>query len=94
MFQKYQNTKNKPKTIQAVQFTEENKDRIFNSLSGQFAPDFENGKPIIKVTTIHGDIAIVRIGDWIVKEDRIGFYYPVIDKIFKTNYIKHKEETI
>jgi len=89
MFQKYQN---KPKTIQAVQFTEEKKEGIFNSLSGQFAPDFENGKPIIKVTTIHGEIAIVRIGDWIVKEDTIGFYYPVKDKIFKAKYTKiHRE---
>lgn len=83
MFQKYERL---PKTVEAVQFTEANKDRIFNSLTGQYAADFENGKPILKVITIHGEIAVVRLGDWIVKEPRLGCYYPIKDAIFRDGY--------
>lgn len=75
-----------PKEIMAVQFLEENKDRVFNSLTGQYAAGFEDGKPIIKVKTIHGETAIVRLGDWIVKEKELGFYYPVKDEVFRVSY--------
>jgi hypothetical protein len=69
-----------------VQFTYENKDRVFNALTGQYAHGFEDDKPIIKVTTIHGEIAIVRLGDWIVKEEKLGFYYPIKDDVFNDCY--------
>lgn len=83
MFQKYQSL---PKTVEAVQFTDENKDRVFNALSGQYSHGFEGDKPIIKVTTIHGEIAIIRLGDWIIKESKIGFYYPIKNEIFRDCY--------
>ncbi len=85
MFEVY---KSIPKEIEAVQFTEENKDRVFNSLTGQYASDTEDCNPVIKVTTIHGDIAIVRLGDWIVKEAKLGFYYPVACDVFPLSYKK------
>ena len=84
MFKRY---KSLPKHIEAVQFTEENKDRVFNALTGQYAPDFEDGKPILKVTTVHGEIAIVRIDDWIVKDSEIGTYYPVKNIVFCSQYV-------
>jgi len=84
MFKTYQNT---PKTIEAVQFIDEQKDKVLNSLNGQYAHGFKDGKPIIKVTTIYGDIAIVRLGDWIVKEAELGFYYPVRDDVFRGSYV-------
>jgi hypothetical protein len=104
MFTVYQS---KPRQIEAVQFTYENKDRVFNALTGQYAHGFEDDKPIIKVTTIHGEIAtihgeiatihgeiatihgeiaIVRLGDWIVKEEKLGFYYPIKDDVFNDCY--------
>lgn len=83
MFKKFQRL---PKIIEAVQFTEENKDKVYNSLTGQFAADFEDDKPILKVTTVHGDVAIVRLGDWIVKEPKLGHYYPIKNNIFKNDY--------
>ncbi len=83
MFKKYQS---KPKEIEAVQFTKENKNQVFNSLTGQYAADSEDGKPVIKVTTIHGDVAIARLGDWIVKEAREGFYYPIKDDVISESY--------
>jgi len=75
-----------PREIRAVQFTDENKDRIFNRLTGQFAADHENGSPILKVTTVHGEIAIVRIGDWIVQDVNPGTYYPIKDEVFRDKY--------
>ena len=87
MFKKYTSL---PKIIEAVQFTNENKDMVLNSLTGTAFPDFENDVPVIKVTTIHGDTAIVRFGDWIVKEPKLGFYYPVKDEVFKRGYIQER----
>lgn len=87
MFQKYTTL---PKEIMAVHFTEENKDYVFNSLTGQYAADFEDGKPVIKVKTIHGDTAIVRLGDWIVKEKELGFYSVVKDEVFKASFTLHE----
>lgn len=75
-----------PGKIKAVQFTEENKDRVFNILTGQYAADHEDGKPILKVTTIHGEVAIVRLGDWIVQDAAPGTYHPVKDDIFRAGY--------
>ena len=83
MFTVYQS---KPRQIEAVQFTYENKDRVLNALTGQYAHGFEDDKPIIKVTTIHGEIALVRLGDWIVKEGKLGFYYPIKDDVFNDCY--------
>ena len=84
MFQRYQSL---PKQVEAVQFTEANKDRVFNSLTGQYAAGFEDGKPILKVTMTHGEIAIVRLGDWVVKDATLGTYYPVKDDIFRAGYV-------
>jgi len=84
MFEQYASL---PKKVWAVQFTEENKDQVLNSLTGQFCPDFEEGKPTIQVTTIHGEVATVRIGDWIVKDAANGTYYPVKDEIFRDGYV-------
>lgn len=83
IFRKYQR---KPTCVEAVQFTDETKDKVYNSLTGNVAADFEDGKPILKVKTIHGDIAIVRLGDWIVKEPKIGCYYPCKSDIFEKTY--------
>ena len=83
MFETYESL---PKKAEAVQFTDEAKDRIFNELTGNVAADHEEGKPILKVTTIHGETAIVRIGDWIVKDAKPGTYYPVKDEVFRAGY--------
>ena len=77
-----------PRSVEAVQFTIENKDRVFNSLTGQYAADFEDGRPVLKVTTMHGEVAVVRIGDWVVKDATPGCYYPVKDDVFQTSYVQ------
>lgn len=76
-----------PCKVQAIRFTDENKDQVFNQLTGQYASDFENGKPILKITTLHGEIAIVRLGDWVVKDKKLGTYYPVKHDVFCEKYV-------
>ena len=76
-----------PKTVRAVQFTEKYKDRIYSQISGNCSVDFEDGDPILKVTTVHGETAIVRLSDWIVEDTMPGTYYPIKDEVFKNNYV-------
>lgn len=84
MFNQYRNL---PRHVEAAQFTDENKDRVFNSLTGQYAAGFESHSPILKVTTALGEVATVRLGDWIVKDTKLGTYYPVKDDIFRAGYV-------
>jgi len=76
----------KPAVVEAVQFTRDNMNRVFNQLTGAFAADVEDGRPILKVQTIHGETAVVRLGDWIVSEPELGKYYPVKPDIFEQTY--------
>lgn len=85
MFQKYQSL---PKTVEAVQFTAENKKEVFKSLTVASALDLETDAPIIKVLTIHEDMTVIRLGDWIIKESVPGRYYPIKDDIFPLMYKK------
>ncbi len=88
MFKTYESL---PCVVEAVQFTDKNKNQVRNSLTGQFATDFEDDQPILKIMTIHGDIAIVRLSDWIIKDKTVGTYYPIKDDIMKEKYqIKEK----
>ena len=82
----------KPVVIEAMQFTNESKNQCYNFVRSNVCADTENGKPIMKIQTIHGDIAIVRIGDWIVKEPLPGFYYPVKPDIFAATYELTEED--
>ena len=63
---------------------------VFNELTGNYVADFEDGKPILKVTTIHGDIAIVRLGDWVAEEPKPGYYYPIDEEYFKNNFVNEE----
>lgn len=77
----------KPVEVDAVQFTDETKDRVRNSLEC-VEPDFEEGNPVLKVRTIHGDVAVVRLGDWIISEEKLGRYYPCKPDVFEVTYEK------
>lgn len=79
--------KSLPTTVQAAQFTDKTKDQIYNELIGAIA-DFEDGEPILKINTIHGETAIVRFGDWVVKESEPGRYYPIKNSIFRSKYVE------
>ena len=85
MFQKYRRL---PKTVEAVQFTAENTREVFSSMTNASALDLETDAPVIKVLTLHGDIAVIRLGDWIIKEYVPGRYYPLEDDIFRSEHVQ------
>jgi len=79
----------KPVVVEAVQFTENTKDQVLNWIEGNKAADFDdNGNPILKIQTIHGETAVARLEDWIVKGEQPGDYWPVKPDIFEQTYEK------
>jgi hypothetical protein len=40
----------------------------------------------LKVTTVHGEQAIVRHGDWIIPEKEVGRFYPCKPDVFAATY--------
>jgi len=74
----------KPVIIEAMQFREENKDRVFNFVTCNRAADFEGGSPILNIQTLEG-IMTTRIGDWVIKGVH-GEFYPCKPDIFAATY--------
>jgi len=75
----------KPVVIDAWEFTEKNKDSVFNEItcSNKYA-DFKNGKPVIVISTLEGDMT-AELGDYIIKGVK-GEFYPCKPDIFKATY--------
>lgn len=80
----------KPVVIEAVQFTDENKDQVFNWISCTVNPIFFYGKPAIKILTPEGS-QMARIGDYIIKDDR-GYFYPCEREWFEETYEEMRDE--
>jgi len=78
----------KPVVVEAVQFTEENKDQVYNQLSGDRHLGSCNGCPVLLVRTSSGNIAFAAPGDWIIYEEEPGKYYPCTPEIFQATYEK------
>ena len=75
----------KPIEIEAMQFTDEMKDRVFNFVSCNRYADFnEQGNPVLKIQTLEGDMT-ASIGDWIIR-GVAGEFYPCRDDIFRLTY--------
>jgi hypothetical protein len=74
-----------PVVIEAVQFTDENKNRAFNFVRGnKYAATDEDGRPALKIQTLEGDM-IATLGDWIIKGVN-GEFYPCKPDIFDKTY--------
>ena len=76
--------KKKPVVIEAEQFTDENKDRCFNFVTGTKGADFVDGKPVLIIQTLEGDMTAT-LGDWIIKGVK-GEFYPCKPDIFEATY--------
>jgi hypothetical protein len=79
----------KPIIVEAVQFTDGNLDEVAHFVGTALA--FE-GRVVplhpeaVRLTTIHGDTAYARPGDWIIPEPMPGRFYPVKPDIFAATY--------
>jgi hypothetical protein len=75
----------KPVVIEAMEFTEESKDRVFNWISCTREADHnEKGEPIIKIQTLEGDM-VTQLGDYVIRGVK-GEFYPCKPDIFKKTY--------
>jgi hypothetical protein len=77
----------KPVVIEAMQFTNEDKDRVFHWASEQqmnIQPSFKNGMPILIIPTLEGEMS-ASINDFIIKGVN-GEFYPCKPDIFEKTY--------
>lgn len=83
----------RPVAVEAVQFTDDNKNRVHNwcrEIQGNvFATRDENGQPALMIPTAEGEM-ICRIGDFVIKEpfptpDRR--LYPCKADVFEQTYV-------
>ena len=77
--------KKKPIIIEAWQLTKENKDQVFNNITCNKAPDWDDkGNEIIKIQTLEG-VMIARLGDYIIRGIK-GEFYPCKEDVFEATY--------
>ena len=76
----------RPVEVEAMQFTDENKDRVFNWLpNGIRMADLDAaGKPTLKIDTLEG-VMTATLGDWVIKGVN-GEFYPCKPDIFEKTY--------
>lgn len=80
--------KKKPVVIEAMQFTFEEKDRVYNwahDLQQNVWPSFDDDKkPVIKIPTLEGEMTC-SLNDWIIRGVK-GELYPCKPDIFEATY--------
>ena len=65
-----------------MQFTDENKDRVYNFVTCATSPQFdEDENPTLVIHTLEGDMTTTQ-GDWIIKGVK-GEFYPCKPDIFE-----------
>ena len=75
----------KPVVIEALQFTEETKNQVFNWVSGMKTADFdEAGKPTLRIGTLEGEMT-ASLYDYVIKGVN-GEFYPCKPDIFAKTY--------
>lgn len=75
----------KPVVIEAMQFTAETKNQVFNWISCNRVPTWNAaGEPTITIQTLEGDMT-AESGDWIIRGVK-GEFYPCKPDIFDATY--------
>lgn len=89
--QKY---RKKPVVVEAIQFTDEYKDRVYNTVSqiqGNIIPSWDkDNKPCLLIPTLEGEMTC-SLGDYIIKGIK-GEIYPCKPDIFEATYELEQEE--
>jgi len=74
-----------PITIEAMQFTLETKDQVYNFVTCNKSASFAGtSQPTLMIQTLEG-VMTANVGDWIIKGVKDEFY-PVKDDIFRLTY--------
>ena len=81
----------KPVEVEVMQFTFDNKDQVFNWITCNRYPEFdETNMPTLKIQTLEGDME-AKLGDYIIKCFE-GEFYPCDYDIFHKTYDLIEEE--
>ena len=77
----------KPVEIEAMEFTNETKDQVYNFVTCNKSASFDGGTshPTLKIQTLEG-VMTARVGDWIIKGVN-GEFYPCKPDIFEQTYV-------
>jgi hypothetical protein len=77
----------KPLVITAIQFTGANVGEIWEvfGTAGIYGPAEKNPDHLI-LTTVHGDPAPARAGDWVIPDAAPGTFYPCKPEVFAATY--------
>lgn len=75
----------KPLVIEAMEFTEETKNQVFNFVQGNKSVGFDSDdNPILNIQTLEGEMTAV-LGDYVIKGIE-GEFYPCKPEIFLKTY--------
>lgn len=83
----------KPVVIEAMQFTNESKEKVFNWIKEHYLgaypnlgayPSSDGDIPTLKISTLEGEMK-VQIGDWVIRGVK-GEFYPCKPDIFEATY--------
>lgn len=77
----------KPVVIEAMQFTEESRNQVFNWIScNRYPGKAVNGESTLIIQTEEGNME-ARVNDWVIKGVK-GEFYPCKPDIFEATYEK------
>ena len=75
----------KPVEVEALQFTNDTKDQVFNWVQGTRYPGRDDtGRPTLTIQTLEGDM-VASLGDYIIRGVK-GEFYPCKPDIFEATY--------
>lgn len=74
----------KPVVIEAMRFTDEDKDIVKNWITTNGHGGVSDAKPVLVIHTLEGDMT-AQLGDWVIKGVN-GEFYPCKDDIFQQTY--------
>ena len=80
----------KPVVIEAMEFTNDSKDQVYNFISCNRYADYEGDNPALRIQTLEGEIT-ASLGDFIIKGIQ-GEFYPCKPDIFHKTYDLQESE--
>ncbi len=74
----------KPVFVEAMRFTDENKDQVFNWVTCNKSAERYEGEPVLRIQTLEG-VMTAKLGDFIIKGVK-GEFYPCKADVVNATY--------
>lgn len=75
--------------VEAVQFTEENKQDILDNVEGYkkvIYPNPKTKRPVLLLSDAFKELIMVSLDDWVIKEKETTAYYTMTNKVFMERF--------